>query len=359
MALIDQQITDQYALYNGDAIAVLETLPAGSVDLSIYSPPFCGLYQYSSDDRDLSNARDYPEFFAHYGFVVRELSRVTKAGRMTAVHCADVPTGNTGRDALTDFPGDLIRLHQAEGWAYIARYCVWKEPFRVRMRTLAKGLAHRTIVDDATRCNNAAADYLLVFRNAGEADPPVRHPQGFTEYAGARQVPPDIVGYRGWTGSHLENRYSHWVWRQYASAFWDDVRVDRILPFLPSKDELDERHVHPLQLDVIDRVMALWSNPGDIVFTPFMGVGSEVYGAVHAGRRGIGVELKPTYYQQAVRNMTISVTVSEQADLLGSPDLREVLMDDADAAPPAIPDAYEETTRAAASRSGRWLGKTK
>ena len=168
---------------------------------------------------------------------------------------------------------------------------------------MAKKLAHATIVDDSSRCGVASADYLLVFRRRGENPEPIEHPQGFLEYAGEREVPHELLKYRGWEGNQIENRYSHWIWRQYASAFWDDVRIDRVLPYLDSRDQEDEKHVHPLQLDVIDRALALWSNPGDIVLTPFMGVGSEVYSAVRAGRRGIGIELKETYFRQAVKNL--------------------------------------------------------
>lgn len=303
MTVADQVITDRYALYLGDSCEVLPTLPAESIGLSVYSPPFAGLYHYSSSDRDLSNCDSYEQFFTHYGFIIRELARLTMPGRMTAVHCADVPSGNSGNDHLRDLPGDIIRAHEAEGWFYTARYCVWKEPFRVRMRTLAKGLAHKTIVDDASRCTNAAADYLLVFRKRGENREPLAHPQGLTSYAGEREIPAELLPYRGWTGKQTENRYSHWIWRQYASAFWDDVRIDRVLPFEAGRDENDERHVHPLQLDVIERVVTLWSNPGDTVLTPFMGVGSEVYMPVRLGRRAIGVELKPSYFRQAVKNL--------------------------------------------------------
>lgn len=299
----EQIVNDRYAIYLGDCIEGMAKLPDDSIHLSIYSPPFAGLYHYSSSPRDLSNSRDYPEFLAHYEFVVRELQRVTMAGRMTAVHCMDVPSGNSGLDHLMDFPGDIIRLHERCGFNYIARYHVWKEPLGVRNRTMAKYLAHKTIVDDATRCGVASADYLLVFRNKGENPEPVTHPVGLLEYAGERQIPADVLRYRGWTGNQIENRYSHWIWRQYASAFWDDVRIDRVLPFQESKDEEDEKHVHPLQLDVIDRIITLWSNPGDVVLTPFMGVGSEVYSAVRLGRRGIGFELKPTYFSQSRRNL--------------------------------------------------------
>lgn len=312
MAVIDQLVNERYALYNGDCVEVMGSLPAECVHLSLYSPPFGGLYHYSSSEYDLSNCRDYTQFFEHYTFVVRELFRVTLPGRITAVHCMDVPSGNSGRDYLVDFPGDIIRLHDKEGFRYIARYAIWKEPLGVRNRTMAKNLAHKTIVEDSSRCSVASADWLLVFRRKGENQIPIEHPQGLLEYAGAREIPPDVLHYRGWTGNQIENRYSHWIWRQYASAFWDDIRIERVLPYMESRDEDDEKHVHPLQLDVIDRVIQLWSNEGETVLTPFMGVGSEVYGAVAANRRGVGVELKPSYYRQAVKNMA-QVSVEPQS----------------------------------------------
>ena len=304
MAVADQVITDKYAIYNGDCMEVMAALREGSVHLSVYSPPFAGLYHYSSSERDLSNSRDYTEFFKHYEFVVRELFRLTMPGRMTAVHCMDIPRSNTGRgDSLSDFPGDIIRMHEALGFHYVARYHVWKEPLTVRNRTMTKALAHKSIVDDSSRCTVASADYLLVFRRKGENPVPIAHPTGLTEYAGERQPPSELLPYKAWKGKQTENRYSHWIWRQYASSFWDDVRLDRVLPYKPARDAEDEKHVHPLQLDVIDRVLVLWSNPGETVLTPFMGVGSEIYGAVMAGRRGVGCELKASYYRQAVKNL--------------------------------------------------------
>jgi hypothetical protein len=315
--VLEQQVTDRYAIYLGDCMEVLTDLPAGSIHLSVYSPPFAGLYHYSSSERDLSNARSYDEFLEHYGFVVGELARVTMPGRITAVHCMDVPTGNSGRDALRDFPGDIIRLHARHGFDYIARYHVWKEPLTVRNRTMTKGLAHKTLVEDASRCSVASADYLLAFRRRGDNPVPIAHPTGLTEYAGERVPPAEVLRYRGWTGKQTENRYSHWVWRQYASAFWDDVRLDRVLPYREARDSEDEKHVHPLQLDVIQRTLVLWSNPGERVLTPFMGVGSEVYEAVRSGRYGIGVELKPSYYRQAARNLRSLADVGgDQASLL-------------------------------------------
>lgn len=303
MAVTEQKITDRYAIYNGDCMEALPSLPAGKVHLSVYSPPFAGLYNYSSSERDFSNCSDYDEFFTQYDFLVREIERVTMPGRMTAVHCMDVPSGNTGSDHMVDFPGDIIRLHAKHGFRYVARYSVWKEPLAVRLRTMQKNLAHRSLVEDSSRCSVAAADYLLVFRRDGPNPVPITHPSGLLEYCGAREVPADLLKFRGWPGNQIENRYSHWIWRQYASAFWDDIRISRVLPYKEGKEPDDEKHVHPLQLDVIERCIHLWSNAGENVLSPFMGVGSEVYGAVINGRRGIGIELKSSYYRQALRNL--------------------------------------------------------
>ena len=316
--VLDQSLTEQWAIYLGDCMEVMPTFPADSIHLSVYSPPFAGLYHYSSSERDLSNCADYDEFFEHYGFVVAEIERLTMPGRITAVHCMDVPSGNTGRDHLRDFPGDIIRLHAQHGLDYIARYHVWKEPLTVRNRTMTKSLAHKTLVDDSSRCSVASADYLLAFRKRGENPIPVEHPNGLTKYAGERAVPEDLLRYRNWAGSQIENRYSHWIWRQYASAFWDDVRLDRVLPFRAARDDEDEKHVHPLQLDVIDRCLVLWSNPGERVLTPFMGVGSEVYAAVLADRFGIGIELKPSYYHQAEKNLAAIELEAEQEQLFSA-----------------------------------------
>lgn len=315
MAVIDQKITEKYALYNGDCIEVMAKLPKESIHLSVYSPPFGGLYHYSSSERDLSNCRDYDQFFEHYAYVVRDLHRLTMPGRMTAVHCADIPSGNTGCDHLIDLPGDIIRLHEKEGFRYAGRYGIWKEPLRVRNRTMAKNLAHKSIVDDSTHCTNASMDFLLVFRRTGKNPVPVTHPQGLFRYAGERKMPAELLKYRGFKGKQTGNRFSHWIWRQYASSFWDDVRPDRVMPYRAAKDSEDEKHVHPLQLDIIERCVVLWSNPGETVLTPFLGVGSEVYGAILNGRRGVGVELKPSYYRQAVRNMEYVKEESEDIPL--------------------------------------------
>jgi DNA modification methylase len=312
MAISEQVVNEKYAIYLGDCIEVMQSLKKDSIHLSVYSPPFGGLYCYSSSERDLSNCKDYDQFFVHYAFVVEELHRITLPGRMTAVHCMDVPSGNSGCDHLIDFPGDIIRLHEKIGFNFIARYSVWKEPLGVRNRTMAKNLAHKSIVDDSARCSVASADYLLVFRKKGENKIPITHPQGLTDYYGEREIPSDLLPFKGYKGNQIENRFSHWIWRQYASAFWDDVRIDNVLPFKESRDEEDEKHVHPLQLDVIARCVTLWSNPKEIVFTPFMGVGSEVYQAVKMGRKGIGAELKPSYFKQSVKNVAMIENESEQ-----------------------------------------------
>lgn len=307
MAVKNQDIGKQHAIYNGDCIEVMQGLPDEAIHLSIYSPPFGGLYHYSSDDRDLSNCDDYDKFMDHYAFVVRELARITMPGRITCVHCMDVPRSNSGTDSYIDFPGDIIRLHEREGWLFTGRRMIWKEPLEVRLRTMQKNLAHASLVSDSIDCGVASGDYLLTFRKKGKNPVPVKHPVGMLEYAGERAMPNDVLSYRGWAGKQTENRYSHWIWRQYADCMWDDIRMGRVLPFQDCREEDDEKHVHPLQLDVIDRCVELFSNKGETVFTPFMGVGSEVYSPILLGRRGMGAELKESYFRQAVKNVRAAV----------------------------------------------------
>jgi DNA modification methylase len=304
MNVKDQVLTEKYALFNGDCVDVMRSLPAESIHLSIYSPPFGGLYNYSSDERDMSNCRDYAHFFEHYAFVVEEISRITMSGRCSAVHCMDVPNGNCQFSSYTDFPGDIIRLHEKNGFDFVARHAIWKEPLGVRRRTMQKNLAHATAVEDSVECGVASADYLLVFRKRGENKIKVANPIGFLEYAGDdSKMPSETRAMRGFEGDQKQNIFSHWIWRRYASSIWDDIRLERVLPYEEAKDSDDEKHVHPLQLDVIDRIIQMRSNPGETVFTPFMGVGSEVYSAVRMGRKGIGAELKSSYFRQAVRNV--------------------------------------------------------
>jgi DNA modification methylase len=305
----NQIITDDYALYNGDCIQVMKNLPDESIHLSVYSPPFVGLYQYSSSDEDLSNADSYEDFFKHYKFVVDEKFRITKKGRCTAVHCMDTPESNTGKDGLKDFPGDIIRLHKECGWTYIARHAIWKEPLTVRNRTMQKNLSHKTMVDDSVYGGVAGADYLLIFRrDDGINETPVARPTGFDYYCGDLEMPHELHKYINFDGDQKQNRFSHWIWRNYASSFWYDIRLDHVLKFKEGTKKLegaedDEKHVHPLQLDVINRVILMRTNPGETVFTPFMGVGSEVYGAVYNHRKGIGTELKVAYFNQTVKNL--------------------------------------------------------
>lgn len=327
MAVINQAITDRYALYNGDCIEVMKSLPDERIHFSIYSPPFCGLYHYSSSERDLSNCASYDQFFEHYEYVVRELYRLTPPGRLTAVHCTDIPSGNSGRDYLQDFPGDVIRLHGKIGFNFVARHTIWKEPLWVRNRTMTKNLAHKTIVDDAAYGGVASADYLIMFRKRGENKIPIKHQTGLPYYAGECPIPADIMRFKDWTGSQIENRYSHWIWRRYASSVWDDINMGNVLPFKDCKDPDDEKHVHPLQLDVIDRAIVLRTNPGETVLTPFMGVGSEVYSAVVNGRRGIGAELKESYYRQAVKNLEMAGNniKEDQVDLISMMEIEGVI----------------------------------
>lgn len=315
MAVNAQKITDRYAVYNADSMEVMSNFPDDSFHGSIYSPPFGGLYHYSSDERDLSNARDYDEFFEMYEYFVREVYRLTLPGRTTGVHAAVVPTGNSGSDAYIDFPGDVIRLHQRIGFKFIARHVIWKEPLAVRNRTMQKNLAHKTIVDDGALGGVASPDELLIFRKPGET--PVPHPQGLTgDYYGGEKHPADLNKFRGWDGDQKANQWSHFIWRRYASSVWDDVRLNNVLPFQDAGDPDDEKHVHPLQLDVIARYLDLRTLPGEKVLTPFMGVGSEVYQAVKMGRFGVGAELKSSYYAQALRNLaTVDDEVTIPVDL--------------------------------------------
>lgn len=315
MAVKDQTVTSNYALYNGDCVEAMKELPSVCVDFSVYSPPFCGLYTYSSDPRDMSNAIDKDEFFIHYGYCVSEIARLTKPGRISAVHCMDIPLSNAGCDAMYDLPGKIIALHEKHGFVYGGRRTIWKEPLMVRNRTMMKSLHHKTLCEDSTRCSIANADYLLMFRRKGENTTPVIHETGLHRYAGENHMPENLKLMKGMKGDQKLNQFSQWIWRQYASSVWMDIRIDNVLDSSESRDEEDERHVHPLQLDVIERACVLWSNPGEVVLTPFMGVGSEVYGAIVNGRRGVGIELKPSYYRQAVKNCAAAANALEQNEI--------------------------------------------
>lgn len=296
MAVADQVVTDHYALYNGDSCEVLRSLPDHSVDLCVFSPPFADLYVYSDDPADLGNCKDYAEFFVHFAFMVGELARVMKPGRNCVVHCMDIPAmkERDGYIGVKDFPGDLIRLFERHGFIYHSRHAIWKDPLIEATRTKTLGLLHKQLCKDSILSRAGLPDYLLAFRAPGENAVPITHAEGLRYYAGKNDPGGEGV------------QRSHNIWRAYASPVWMDIRQTHTLNVRAARDEKDEKHICPLQLDVIDRVMQLWSNPGETVLTPFMGVGSEVYGAICAGRRGIGIELKPSYYRQAVKNCAIA-----------------------------------------------------
>lgn len=317
----EQTHEENYSIYNSDCMEVIKEMPDESIDLSVYSPPFAGLYNYSSSERDFSNCESKEQFLDQYEFLIKEMARVTKKGRINAVHCTDV-FDNTCR--LWDFPHEIIRLHEKYGFEYRNRITIWKEPLKVRMRTMVQSLMHKFIVEDSTKCFTAMPDYVLIFTKKGENEVPVTNENGLKYYAGEVPILPNIL--RAWNNAndtslnedelwdHLNktfadhedpksNKLSHYIWQRYASSVWDDVRIDNILPYKQTKEEDDEKHVHPLQLDVIDRIVQLYSNPNEVVFTPFMGVGSEVFSPVSLGRKAIGVELKDSYYKQAILNV--------------------------------------------------------
>lgn len=314
----EQQHTERYSIYNSDCMEVMPTLADKSIDLSVYSPPFAGLYNYSSSPNDFSNCETKEQFLEQYEYLIKEIARVTKDGRITAVHCTDV-FDNTCR--LWDFPHEIIKLHVKYGFEYRNRITIWKEPLKVRMRTMVQSLMHKFIVEDSTKCFTAMPDYVLIFTKKGENQVPVTHEFGINHYAGEIPILPNIL--RAWNNAnntkfnedelweHLRltndndkiTKLNHYIWQRYASSVWDDIRIDNVLPFKDSREEDDEKHVHALQLDVIDRIVELYSNPDEVVLSPFAGVGSEIYSPVSMGRKAIGIELKDSYYKQMTLNM--------------------------------------------------------
>lgn len=323
----DQVITDEYALYSGDCMDVLPTIKDESIHFCCYSPPFKNLYTYSSDARDLSNVSSDKEFFTQYAFIVKELARVTKKGRIHAVHCTDLFKIN---GQLSDFPADIIKLYEQLGFTYMSRITIFKEPLKVRIKTMVQSLMHKFIVEDSTKNYPAMPDYILLFRKKGENEIPVTHEFGLTHYAGATPILPETLGIYNRANksdfrstaqlwdyiktkykNHKDpktNKLSHIIWQRYASAVWDDIRVENCLPFNDSKDEDDEKHITPTQLDVIDRLVDLYTNEGEIVLSPFTGVGSDIYCPVSMGRKAIGIELKDSYFKQAKINMKLAKT---------------------------------------------------
>jgi DNA modification methylase len=305
-SVIDQVVTDKYAIYNGDCVEVVSNLPDNSVGFSVFSPPFASLYTYSNSDRDMGNVKDDSEFFEQFQFLVEQLYRVLKPGRLVAFHCMNLPTSKVrdGYIGIKDFRGDLIRCFQKFGFIYHSEVCIWKDPVLAMQRTKALGLLHKQVKKDSCMSRQGIPDYVVVMRKPGENTDPVTGE--FTHYVGDQDLNNFIqrkyddgrkVQSRGNEGTSVD------VWQHYASPVWFDINQTNTLQYQNARDTDDERHICPLQLDVIERCLQLWSIPGDVVLTPFLGIGSEAYMAVKMGRKAIGAELKQSYFELAKRNM--------------------------------------------------------
>ena len=314
----NQKHTERYSIYNGDCMEVIPSLENESIDLAIYSPPFANLYTYSSSERDMSNVSSHDEFLDQYGFLVKEMARVTKKGRINAIHVTDICDVS---GTLSDFPNKIIQLHLENGFEYKNKITVWKEPLKVRIRTMVQSLMHKFIVEDSTKCFTANPDYILIFKKKGENKVPVIHPFGLTHYAGEIPILPNML--RAYNNANKTNftteemweylketkendkisKLNHYIWQRYASSVWDDVREGNVIPYHDSKEDDDEKHVTPTQLDVLDRLVDLYSNPDEVVLSPFMGVGSDIFSPVSMGRKAIGIELKDSYFKQSILNM--------------------------------------------------------
>ena len=277
MNVLNQVIKENYRLYNGDSCEIMTTIPDNSIHYSIFSPPFADLYVYSNSERDMGNCKSKSEFYEHFRFIVKELYRIMMNGRLVSFHCMNLPTSKQrdGFIGITDFRGELIRLFEECGFIYHSEVCIWKDPVIAMQRTKALGLLHKQIKKDSAMCRQGIADYLVTMRKPGD------NPEKIT---------------------HTNESFPVQVWQNYASPVWMDINPSNTLQRTSAREEKDEKHICPLQLDVIKRGINLWTNPNDIVFTPFMGIGSEVYQALKMGRRGIGIELKESYYNQAVIN---------------------------------------------------------
>lgn len=280
--VIDQLVTDRFALYSGDSAEVLKGLPDESVHYSIFSPPFGSLYTYSNSPRDLGNVLSDEQFFEQFGFLIPELMRVTKPGRLLSFHCMLLPTSKTrdGVIGLKDFRGDLIRLFASHGWIHHSEVVIWKDPVTAMQRTKALGLLHKQLKKDSCMSRQGIPDYLVTMRKPGGNSEPV---------------------------SHTNETFPVSEWQKIASPVWMDIDPNETLQYMSARENEDERHICPLQLEVIRRGINLWSNPGDIVLSPFAGIGSEGYVAIQEGRRFVGVELKESYYKQARKNLAAAV----------------------------------------------------
>ncbi len=298
-----QKITKRYAVYQGDCVEVTKGFPDESIGFTIFSPPFSNLYAYSDDTRDMGNVENSEEFFEHFGFLVEELERVMMPGRIVAVHCMDLPIhkSDVGYIGLRDFTGDIIKCFLSHGFVYHSRHCIWKDPLLAAVRTHAIGLAHKQIVKDSAMVRTGIPDYILAFRKRGDNIVPIEHPKGLVKYYGTRTVPKRLDAFS--EHEPARNKRSHWIWQQYASPVWFDIDQTHVLPYRAARSKEDQKHICPLQLDVIERCLVLWSAENDKVYSPFMGIGSEVRTAVKNGRFGIGAELKRSYFLQAVNNL--------------------------------------------------------
>lgn len=301
MNILNQAQGENWTLANGDCIEVLNSLPENSIHLSIFSPPYASLYTYSNSDRDLGNSVNDYQFYEHFAHVVSGLHRVTKPGRIVAVDVMNIPAmkERDGYIGLKDFRGDVIRAFQKAGFIFHSEHCAWKDPLIEATRTKALGLMHKQLCKDSTRSRAGIPQYLLAFRKDGENQEPVAHIDGLTEFCG--ENPP------------IHGNLSHERWRRYASPVWMDINFSNTLNAKAARDNEDERHVCPMALDLIERAIQLWSNPGDVVFDPFSGVGSTGYQAIKMGRKFVGSELKQSYFTQACKN--IQSANSNQVDM--------------------------------------------
>ena len=313
MEILNQKIDDRYAMYNGDCVEVLKEITDNSIHYSIFSPPFASLYTYSNSDRDMGNSASDNEFYEHFKYLISELYRVTMPGRLLSFHCMDLPMmkSRDGVIGLKDFPGELIRMFTDAGFIYHSKVTIWKDPLVEATRTKALGLLHKQICKDSSMCRQGLPDYLVTMRKPGENPELIAHPEGFDSYIGEdepegakiERPQPDAEKYEKKEKYNEVPVYSHQVWRKYASPVWMDIRQSNTLNGKSAREEQDERHICPLQLDVIARGINLWTNENDIVLDPFAGIGSSNYVALKMGRRTIGVELKENYYNLAIDNV--------------------------------------------------------
>ena len=313
MEILNQKIDDRYAMYNGDCVEVLKGITDNSIHYSIFSPPFASLYTYSNSDRDMGNSASDNEFYEHFKFLISDLYRVTMPGRLLSFHCMDLPMmkSRDGVIGLKDFPGELIRMFTEAGFIYHSKATIWKDPLVEATRTKALGLLHKQICKDSSMCRQGLPDYLVTMRKPGENPELIAHPEGFENYIGEdepegskiERPQPDTEKYEKKEKYKEVPVYSHQVWRKYASPVWMDIRQSNTLNGKSAREEQDERHICPLQLDVIARGINLWTNENDIVLDPFAGIGSSNYVALKMGRRTIGVELKENYYNLALENV--------------------------------------------------------